>query len=259
MRKISLILFTICIFATAWGQKKTIPPTPSAKFKDFMPVDPIDFFDDVEMADAENGTNFKYIKTLTKEEMLRYLTNETVLISIAEVDKDGQYVYVPSRISKKNTQYIITMSYVKYATIDVRQQGDIIGEACVGVGFRVEANISSRADDINLGDLFTIGMAVKDRKAYGSLRMEAIGLHDPEITSIIPLPSEISGAAIQAIMQGMSTIKYKLYDNTTRLSPQIMGVRIVKDGTSLQELSEILMRYHLLGKKNTAPKPVKEK
>ncbi|MCP4440985.1 MAG: hypothetical protein GY810_18845, partial [Aureispira sp.] len=167
MKKIILILCTIYFATTAWGQKKTVPSTPSAKFKDFMPVDPIEFFDDVEMADAENGTNFKYIKTLTKEEMLRYLTNETVLLSIAEVDKDGQYVYVPSRISKKNTQYIVTMSYVKYATIDVRQQGDIVGEACVGVGFRVEANISSRADDINLGDLFTIGMAVKERKAYG--------------------------------------------------------------------------------------------
>jgi hypothetical protein len=228
----------------------------SIKYSEFTPIEPIEFYDDVEVTVPGKGeVKYKYIKTLDKNEMLRFLTNETVMISVAEIDKEGNMRYIPERVSEKGKQYIVTMDYLKFSTIDIRQQGDIIGEAATGIGFRVIINISSRAKDVNLGDLFAIGMAASDKKIYGSLRVEAIGMHDPEITSVIPLPSEVSGASIQTVMQAITTIKYKIYDKSTNLSPQIVGVRVTKDGISMQEMREIVMRYHLLGKKNAPQKP----
>ena len=129
------------------------------------------------------------------------------------------------------------------------------GEACVGVGIRLIANISSKAENVNLGDLFSIGMAVKDKQVYGSLRIEVIGLHDPSITSSIPLPSEISSATIQTMMQTMSMVKQKIYEDGIHLSPQIVGIRAVKEGVTLPELNEAMLAYHKIGKKNATQSP----
>lgn len=247
MKQNFFLLFLLVITISSLTAQKNA----TIKYSEFTPVEPIEFYDDVEVTIPGKGeVKYKYIKTLNKGEMLRFLTNETVMISVAEIDKEGNMRYIPERVSQKGKQYIVTMDYLKFSTIDIRQQGDIIGEAAAGIGFRIIINISSRAKDVNLGDLFAIGMAASDKKIYGSLRVEAIGMHDPQITSVIPLPSEVSGASIQTVMQAITTIKYKIYDKTTNLSPQIVGVRVTKDGISMQEMREIVMRYHLLGKKN---------
>lgn len=247
MKKSFLLALLLCayVFNAASAQKKTSTSIGSKiAFKNYIPVEPIEFFGDVSVVTLKEGVQTKPIKELTKKEMLHFLTNESAITSIAEVDEVGNMVYIPSRISKKDKQYIITMSYVKYSTVEVNHEGSIAGEACLGVGFRVVANISSRAADINLGDIFSIGMAVSDRKAYGSIRIEAIGLHDPEITSVIPLPSEISSAAIQSMMQVMSKVKVKVYDKTTVLSPQVVAVRPIKENLALQDLVDATMSFH---------------
>lgn len=228
---------------------------PTAKYREFVPTEPIEYFADVELADDNGSINIKYIKSLNKSEMLKFLTNETVLTAVAEVDKNGNMSYIPSRTSGKKKQYIITMDYIKFATIELKKETEVIGEACVGVGLRLIANISSKAEDVNLGDLFAVGMAAKDKQVYGSLRIEVIGLHDPSITAAIPLPSEISSATIQSMMQTMATVKQKIYEDRISLSPQIIGVRAVKDGVTLTELNEALLGYHKIGKKNAPSKP----
>lgn len=245
-----LLLAAAATPAFAQKTKTAAGSATSIKYREFIPIEPIEYFDDVEIASRENGVEKRYVKTLTKTETLKFLTNETVLVAVAEVDKEGMLNYTPARISKKNKQYIVTMDYVKFSTMDVRQQGEMSGEACVGVGVRLIANISSKADNINLGDLFAIGMAVKNRQVYGSLRLEIIGLHDPEITASMPLPSEISSGSIQSAMQSLSTIKQMLYRDNVDLVPQILGIRVVKEGLNLSELNEYVMNYHELGKKN---------
>ena len=243
-------LFLFAFGTTVLAQKKTNSAYPTDKYREFVPIAPIEYFDNVEISSATEGVKVKYIKTLTKTEMLKFLTNETVLTAVAEVDKSGEVTYIPTRISKKGKQYIITMDYVKFTTIDIKAEGERTGEACVGIGFRIVANISSKAENVNLADLFSIGMAVKEKKVYGSLRVEAIGLHDPQITSTIPLPSEISSATIQSMMQTMSVIKYKMYEENIDLSPQILSARAVKEGVAFSEILSAVMNYHDLGKKN---------
>lgn len=226
---------------------------PQMKYRDFVPIEPIEYQEEIELFDENKTLTYKYIKSLNKKELQAFLTNETVLVSVAQVDKEGNLTYSASRISEKNIQYIVTMDYLKYATTEIRHEGDITGDACVGVGLRIVANISSRADDINLGDLFAIGMAVSNKSVYGSLRVTAIGMHDPEITAVIPLPSEISAAAIQSVMQAMSVIKYKIYDQTTELAPQIVGIRAVKEGVSMEDLNTTVLRHHIQGRRATQP------
>jgi hypothetical protein len=255
MFKKLLLSLSLATIATLSFAQKNSDNYPTTKYREFVPTTPIEYFGDVEIADENGNSNVKYIKTLSKYEMLKLLTNETVLTAVAEVDKTGMMSYVSSRTSEKKKQYIITMDYIKFATIDIKKETEVIGEACVGVGLRLIANISSKTADVNLGDLFSIGMAVKEKQVYGSLRIEVIGLHDPSITACIPLPSEISSATIQSMMQTMSTVKQKIYEDGINLSPQIMSIRAVKEGTTLTELQEALLAYHKIGKKN-APTPV---
>lgn len=253
MRTLTCLVLLLLAGSGAFAQKgKANAGANSLQYSEFIPVEPIEFYDNVEVADNEGNVDLKYIKSMNKRELLEYLTNETVLVSVAEVDKTGKMSFIPGRVSDKGMQYIVTMDYLKFATLEVKKEGDVAGEAAAGVGFRVILNISSRAKDINLSDIFSIGMAATDKKVYGSVRVEAIGLHDPEVTSVIPLPSEISGASIQSVMQAITIIKYKIYDEKTRLHPQIVGIRGTKEGVTLQELREAVMKYHKLGKKNVA-------
>jgi hypothetical protein len=251
---LSAALFAICIIPSLQAQNNA-QNYPTMKYREFVPTEPIEYFADVELAEANGGVVMKYIKTLTKTEMLKFLTNETVLTAVAEVDKNGNMSYIPTRTSEKKKQYIVTMDYLKFSTIEIKKEGELIGEACVGVGIRLIANISSKAENVNLGDLFSIGMAVKEKQVYGSLRIEVIGLHDPSITSSIPLPSEISSATIQTMMQTMSMVKQKIYEDGINLSPQIVGIRAVKEGVTLPDLNEAMLAYHKIGKKNATQSP----
>ena len=241
------VLLSTLAFTALQAQNTTYP---TAKYSEIIPIDPMEYYGDVELADAENGISLKYVKTLTKQELLKFLTNETVLTSVAEFDKNGNKMFIPTRISEKGKQYIVTMDYVKFTTVDLKKDSDMIGELCVGVGFRVIANISSKAANVNLGDLFSISIAAKEKKVYGSLSIEVLGLHDPSITSLIPLPSEISAASIQSMMQAMAMVKQKMYEDKIDLNPQIVGLKGVKDGVTLPQLNEAVLEYHKIGKKN---------
>ena len=255
--KFKLCLFLICCLSLnfASAQKAKTEEGLQGRFQDFVPIEPMNYIGTVEIADLESGgLSYKYIKLLSIKELLQYLSNETVLVSVAEVEAKGGMRYTQSRTSQKGMQYLITMDYVKFSTIELKRDNEILGEACVGIGLRVSLNISTKAKDINLGDIFALGMAVKERQAYGSMRLSSLGLHSEEITAVLPLPGEVSGAAIQSMMQVLATIKHKMYDGKAGFSPQILALRPLKEGLSLEELNSLLLQQQAEQKKN-APTP----
>jgi|GEM_PF-889393 len=194
-------------------------------FRGFVPVDPIEYNEKVEI--VENGKIIsKEIKILTSEEIFQFLNNETVLVSIGQVNAEGGISYLPITISAKHSSYKVTMDYMKFATLPQADElGDFIGFNRVGVGLRLITLLTTSEAGINIGDLSSIGLAAKLGKVKGTLMIEVVGIKSKEVTTLLPLPSEINQTTIQNAMQALATIKSKIYDNETKLYPQVMAIK----------------------------------
>jgi uncharacterized protein YbcV (DUF1398 family) len=181
-----------------------------------------------------------YFSDIPNKNIVDLLPNETVEIQISEITKQGGLsLKGAAAISAKNTSYQVTMDYVKFVTVNVvdtlsfgnnnstLENLSIFSYARVGVGLRVVASIQTKKKGINLGDLFAIGFAASKDEVSGSLSVNIIGIESQEITSLLPMPSEISSSSIQNAMQALATIKSKIYDGEVEIRPQIISIRSV--------------------------------
>jgi hypothetical protein len=180
-----------------------------------------------------------YFSDIPNKNIVDLLPNETVEIQISEITKKGGLsLKGAAAISAKNTSYQVTMDYVKFVTINVvdtisvgknnqLENLSIFSYARVGVGLRVVASIETKRKGINLGDLFAIGFAASRNEVSGSLSVNILGVESQEITSLLPMPSEISSSSIQNAMQAMATIKSKIYNENVEIRPQIISIRSV--------------------------------
>jgi len=194
-------------------------------FRGYEPVDPVEFEDKILISRGDSLIVSKDIKLLNREETLGFLNNETVLVAVGEINREGEINYLPITFSKKNTSYRITMDYMKYATLAQISENQFIGSKRVGVGLRLISLITTAEAGINISDLYSIGLAAKEGKLSGTLIIEVIGIKSKEVTSLIPLPSEINQTTIQNAMQALATIKSKIYDEETSLYPQVMAIK----------------------------------
>ncbi|WP_051931059.1 hypothetical protein [Gillisia sp. Hel_I_29] len=195
-------------------------------FRGFEPVDPTEFNDDILIV-QDGLIASKDLKLLNAEETLGFLNNETVLVSIGLLTSEGKIAYIPFAISKKNTSYKVTMDYMKYATLGQRdERNNFIGYKRVGVGLRLISLITTAEAGINISDLYSIGLAAKAGKLSGTLMIEVIGIKSKDVTTLLPLPSEINQTTIQNAMQALATIKSKIYDADTKLYPQVMAIKV---------------------------------
>ncbi|MHC1774927.1 MAG: hypothetical protein AB9834_05880 [Lentimicrobium sp.] len=216
----SLIIITSCNSSKILTQGKTYD-----NFRGFEPIDPIEYLEEV--AIVENGEIvWKYPLKLKKDEILGFLANETVLVSVGQFSGEGSLGYGPASFSIKGSSYKITMDYMKFATLREKDlEGLLVGYKRVGVGLRIIANVTAMESGVNLGDLFAIGLAAKANKLSGTLMLEIIGIKSKDVTAVLPLPSEINQSTIQSAMQAMATIKSKIYEDGTELYPQVMAIK----------------------------------
>jgi hypothetical protein len=204
-------------------------------FRGFEPTDPTEYDEKIPIV-IDNAFVNKEIKLLSPDQIFSFLNNETVLVSIGQITKEGGITYLPVTLSAKGSSYKITMDYMKFATIgQIDDDGEFIGYKRVGVGLRLISNITTFEAGINIGDLSSIGLAAKAGKLNGTLMIEVIGIKSKEVTTLLPLPSEINQTTIQNAMQALATIKSKIYDTDTKLFPQVMAVKAVEHGLAKTE------------------------
>lgn len=239
MKKIMLLIFCLYFFTGCDSQKALIENAQTYKnFRGFEPTDATEYDAKVTIVE-NNGFVNKEIRLLTPLQILSFLNNETVLVSIGRIDVEGNITYVPVTLSAKSTSYKITMDYMKFATIgQVGQDGRFLGYKRVGVGLRLISQITTFESGINIGDLSSIGLAAKAGKLNGTLMIEIIGIKSKEVTTLLPLPSEINQTTIQNAMQALATIKSKIYDDQTALYPQVMAVKLEKSDTIISAISK---------------------
>lgn len=226
MKQLLCILMFTMIIVTACDSSKILTKGKTYdNFRGFEPIDPIEYLESV--AIIQNGEiQQKFPLQLTKNEILGFLANETVLVSVGQFTGEGKLGYGPATFSIKGSSYKITMDYMKFATLrESNEKGELAGYKRVGVGLRIIAHVTAMESGVNLGDLFAIGLAAKANKVSGTLMLEIIGIKSKDVTAVLPLPSEINQTTIQSAMQAMATIKSKIYEETTALYPQVMAIK----------------------------------
>lgn len=249
MRTIAILtILTLTAGFTSFGQKnkKGEPEPPmgtfvsDAQFKDFIPISPMDFEQDVAIFNKTTGT----LQTLSirqlatdKTRIITFLPNETVYSTVEKKDGSAEVKYGPASITAEAGSYTVTLDYAKFTTLKVAlDSGKCAGFTKVGVGMRITAKITTFEAGLDVSSLFGLGIAAKLNQLKGQLSIDVIGMESSQITDLITLPVDISEASVQTALQSMSAIKSKIYDTQTNLYPQILAIKNTNGKCSVFDL-----------------------
>jgi hypothetical protein len=115
----------------------------------------------------------------------------------------------------KGQNIVVTQDYINYKVVATPE-----GLKKIGIVFRVQAELISKSKEVNLNGLFSIGLAAQSGAISGSLKVQVHGLSGEPVSSLLPLPSDISEASLQAAMQSVALLKAKVWDSRVSVIPQ---------------------------------------
>ncbi|MCS5490363.1 hypothetical protein [Algoriphagus limi] len=248
MKKTLFLFVSLIAFGSCNSVKvpTTLGDSSNASSFGYHPVDPLPVW-------VENLGQ----KTIDYSTLLGAMPDETIRLAIAEVTNEGVLNFGTSSIGVAHHNYVVILDYIKYSTDFFRveytnqdgtdfsvlpryekseiensydpiirsvNEGDAVVPVYVGVGLRLTASITVNKNGVDLGNLFSIGAQASSNKIAGTLTVQTLGISGDNISSIIPMPSEINPTTIQNAILAMGTIKAKLYDDQTVITPRVVGV-----------------------------------
>lgn len=150
--------------------------------------------------------------------------------SIADKEGLGKYVSIYDKSFKLETNYIIKSApgiipndNTEY--IFDSKKGEIITiPVYIGVGLRLTASVFVKKGTVDLSGLGAISAAAEAGKLTGTLTVQTLGITGKNVSSSLPLPSEINPTTIQNAILSLGAIKALLHDKDTELTPRIVGV-----------------------------------
>ncbi|WP_116790133.1 hypothetical protein [Flavobacterium psychrotrophum] len=234
------LFLIICTVSFLYSCNSTLPATSGEKVVayGYQPLDPLP-------VDVKVGASI--VDPLSKHnEILNALGDETMRLAIREIDGSGGATYGPAKIGYKGHSYEVIMDYMKFQTYPKlfrysKNNDDVLlfdlvenipagvtaingsTPLYVGIGLRLTVNITVNEGSIDLGNLFALGIAAQAKKVSGSLVVQSLGISGDKITGLIPMPSEISPTSIQNAIMALATIKSKIYDTDTKITPRTIG------------------------------------
>lgn len=157
---------------------------------------------------------------------------QSAQVYVRKTDVSGKMSYLTASVTGETGSYTVTMDYMKYRVEDIVDDasGTSIGNARIGVGLRIEAVLVTSKANLNLGSLLVIGVEAQQGNLRGGISVDVIGIDSEAVTNLIPLTSEIDQTAIQAALQALASIKTKIYEEDTKLTPHLVAIRQTKAG-----------------------------
>jgi len=107
----------------------------------------------------------------------------------------------------------------------------------VGVGLRLTADIQVLTGTVNLSSLTSIAASVEAKSATGSLVVQTLGITGSQVSTSLPLPSEINQTTVQNAILALGGIKAVVAtaEKGITVTPRVTGIYLpVDNGT--QEL-----------------------
>jgi hypothetical protein len=206
------------------------------------------------IGDPKNASSYGYHPldplplnlTIDKSKVLEALPDETIRIAVGTVSGDGGITFGPAKLGAEGKNYVVILDYIKFGTdsfgvalSDKDTKGNRIATLVkssesskanavvpvyIGVGLRLTANIYVKKGSIDLGSLFALGLAAKAEQVSGTMVIQTLGVSGAEVSGLIPMPGEISESTIQNAILALASIKAKIYDSKTLITPRVVGV-----------------------------------
>lgn len=204
------------------------------------------------LGDPKRASNYGYhpldplpvTLTIDKAKALEAMPDETIRIAVGTVSADGGISFGPAKIGAEGKNYVVVLDYIKFGTdsfavtlsekdqkgnriatlVPTAQQANAIVPVYIGVGLRLTASIYVKKGSVDLGNLFALGAAAKAQQVSGTLIVQTLGVSGSEVSGLIPMPGEVSESTIQNAILALASIKAKIYDNKTSITPRVVGV-----------------------------------
>ena len=156
-------------------------------------------------------------------------------VTLYDVTDEGSLQLLGNSLSGKKSTYIVIYDFSQTQTLEILDADKSAAYfALVGVSVRMVARVTTKSADINLADLFGLGIAASRNKVSGSLEVRVSGINSQQINEIIPVTTDLSPSSISNALQAVATIKSHIYAPDTCITPQFLAFSAVKsDGNEL--------------------------
>ncbi|SOD80978.1 hypothetical protein [Spirosoma fluviale] len=258
MDKFLLYILALLIIALGCSPSKLLSKTTSlgdpqnAQTFGYQPLDPLPvnprFFD----RKLDSAYYYGGVIQIPNNRLMGSLPDETMRLAIGQADGKGNASFGPAKIGYAGNSYVVVIDYIKFDTksfpvmIKVDSLNNIkdfipytlinnpdgssngfnpdgVIPVYVGVGLRFSATIKVNEGSVDLGNLFALGIAAEAKQITGTLIVQTLGISGKDISSLIPIPSQLNTTTIQNAIMAIATIKAKIYDDSTQLNPRIVG------------------------------------
>jgi hypothetical protein len=220
----SLVACGACTIPQIRETPAAVPPTIGATLEGptygYRPLDPL-------TAKLEHSEK----TPVTNCRILELLPDETMRLAIGQVDISGNISYGLAKAGVQGNRYVVILDFIKSDTKTLASSGPGAGTATVthvpayvGIGLRLSANLIVNQGNVDLGNLIAIGAAAQAKQVSGTLVIQTLGISGESVDAALPIPSEISTASIQNALVAIGTMKSKIYDDKTSLSPRLVGI-----------------------------------
>ena len=211
------------------GCKAAFPVStiPKKNYLGYIPIDPLPV-SMVSVYDHESNRNKEvYWKSITNADTVRSLLPlQSAQVSISKIDANGKINYTAASLSGEVGSYKVIMDYMKYMIQDVYDNDHkYIGSGRIGVGLRIKAEIVTSKVNLNVGSITAMGLEASMSNLSGGISIDIIGIDSENVTNLIPLTSEIDQSSIQSALQALASIKSKLWEKETRITPHLVAVQ----------------------------------
>lgn len=251
MRFLFFSLVIIAISSCNATKKLTTPTTlgdpKNAISYGYQPIDPLPVKIGIDTSINGGGVILtSLIKIADKNKrIMGSLPDETMRLAIGQVDGKGNISFTTAKLGYAGSSYIVILDYIKFdtkslpvfvdkdtsglikdfkaASYNLDSKPDAIIPVYVGVGLRFTATITVNEGTVDLGNLFALGLAAETKKVTGTLVIQTLGISGKDISSLIPMPSQINTTTIQNAIMSLASIKTKIYDDNIDLNPRIVG------------------------------------
>jgi hypothetical protein len=113
----------------------------------------------------------------------------------------------------------------------------------VGVGLRLTADIQVISGTVNLSSLASIAASIESKSASGSLVVQTLGITGPQVSTSLPLPSELNQTTVQNAILSLGSIKAIVSSdsgNDLQLTPRVTGIYLPIDNGTQELVNRIV-------------------
>jgi hypothetical protein len=252
MKYLYLFLLAECIISCGPSRKipKTLGDPTNAPSYGYTPIDPLPtriyIFSGVPPSDSIIAT----ISSGRGDSMASIFSDETIRLAIGSIDDSSNVSFGKTSFGYANHTYIIILDYIKYITkpLPIAVQYDksdnlkitdiiffdtkndkvppgaqAILPLYVGVGLRLTATIKVNKGSVNLSNILGLAASANGSQVSGTLVVQTLGISGENISPLIPMPNELNSSTIQSALISIATMKSKIYDSKTILSPKVLA------------------------------------